>query len=720
MAPRGKKKEASSPRKQLNIKGFFKASMKRERDQEESPSKAEKAVESPKKRSRQSKQSTNNNNNNAEKDIPANNNNNNNNNNNEKPTTPEKKGKGSAAQEKPAASKRKQKQKQEQPPPVDVEEEESDPLYIADVDDLTGSDKEDDPDPVLSIADSPSKETFILTPQSPVQKEQTVRFKCKVCDQWFPNRYFQRKHMLMEHEDQRYECRVCSFNSVDPEKLKSHIIKQHVTKKERSESVSLDAVQVDLDELMTKHTPRKVMMEDGVALGRDASNKMRFICAMCERIYTSKYSLERHVRCHTGEKPYTCDVCNFSTSYREHMQRHMTSVHLIVHSDEPKQKYVPKNRRKTEDKTVQPEDDAEEKDLPSSNDPNGSFNSNDGSVSSNDTTSSAGKKRRNILRKRFECAACGLKATHKTDLVNHIKEKHPKAHIESLRNGDGSKVHLIVTVSKKPVTSRRMVITCPDCSKVFHDTWKYKVHMRSHTGVKPFGCSVCSFYATSKMTVRDHIHRKHKDIQNPKILLRTVCIDGTVDHVELTMPQREFKCEFCDEVFQDNYHMKQHKKKSHTEALPFSCVDCGHREWARANIIIHCMQKHPDTELDALVLRNGKPLTVGLHKLPKCDQCDKIFPYQSQLYIHQKQHTGERSYFCDICNYSTNHKTALSRHIHKHLEGEDEAPKKTGGRKKGAKAASKNKDSDAPINFVNVETPPHEVKREAVETEKRC
>nr|XP_027210996.1 uncharacterized protein LOC113804343 [Penaeus vannamei] len=99
-----------------------------------------------------------------------------------KEATPEKKGKGSAAQEKPAASKRKQKQKQEQPPPVDVEEEESDPLYIADVDDLTGSDKEDDPDPVLSIADSPSKETFILTPQSPVQKvgPQKMYFECSV------------------------------------------------------------------------------------------------------------------------------------------------------------------------------------------------------------------------------------------------------------------------------------------------------------------------------------------------------------------------------------------------------------------------------------------------------------------------------------------------------------------------------------------------------------
>lgn len=491
--------------------------------------------------------------------------------------------------------------------------------------------------------------------------------------------------MLMEHENQLYECRVCSFNSVNPEKLKSHIIKQHVIKKERSEPVSLDDLKVDLDELITKHTPRKVVMEDGVALGRDSSNKMCYICAMCDRIYTSKYSLERHVRSHTGEKPYVCDVCNFSSSYREHMMRHMTSVHLIVHSDEPRQKYVPKNRRKTEEKNVSTED----QEVVVVGDEEGG--------SENDTP--AAKKRRNILRKRFECAACGLKATHKTDLVNHIKEKHPNAHIESMDNGDGSKVHLIVTMSKKAAPSRRMVITCPDCSKVFHDTWKYKVHMRSHTGVKPFGCSMCTFFATSKMTVRDHIHRKHKDAENPRILLRTVGIDGTVSHVELNMPQREFKCDHCGEVFQDNYHMKHHKKKAHTDVAPFSCVECNHREWARANIIIHCLQAHEDKNIEGLILRNNKPFNVGPLKLPKCQQCDKVFPYQSQLYIHMKQHTGERNYFCDMCSYRTNSKTALEKHILKHLEGEEpkKAPntRKRNSKKKAAK-------EDEVINFVDV------------------
>ena len=485
-----------------------------------------------------------------------------------------------------------------------------------------------------------------------------------------------RKHMLMDHEHQLYKCRICAFTSVFPEKLKIHIIKQHVCKKERSEGIAEQTLKNE-NEVFEQQAPRKIIMIDGVPLGKVKKVPQCYICDVCGKVYSSKFSLERHVRCHTGDRPYACDVCDFTTSYGEHMQRHMMCVHLIVHSDEPKEKYVPKHKRPAE------EEEEDEEDSPA-------------------------KKKRKIARKRFECAACGMKATHKSDLVEHIKEKHPKAHIVSLDNNDGSKVHLVVSASRKKKESTKFTATCSYCSRVFHDNWKYMVHLRSHTGVKPFSCSECDFHATTKMTVRDHIHRKHPDNHDAKLILKLVNItDGTVEEVAIDVPTRVFKCDSCDKEFSSNYELKTHRHKDHPETKTFSCNMCGHREWGKALMVIHCSEKHPEFEPETIALKNGKPFKLGVLNLPKCDTCGKLFPYQSLLYLHQKTHTGERNYGCDSCDFRTDSKKALTRHIlKKHLDTKlDNNNKQKKPRKKKA--------SDAPAGRVDASTSPEETAEEA-------
>lgn len=56
----------------------------------------------------------------------------------------------------------------------------------------------------------------------------------------------------------------------------------------------------------------------------------RFICSYCGKAFTSRPNRERHVRYHTGEKPYKCDLCPVSFFRGDDLKYHRTTKHADV------------------------------------------------------------------------------------------------------------------------------------------------------------------------------------------------------------------------------------------------------------------------------------------------------------------------------------------------------------------------------------------------------
>ena len=51
---------------------------------------------------------------------------------------------------------------------------------------------------------------------------------------------------------------------------------------------------------------------------------------------------------------------------------------------------------------------------------------------------------------------------------------------------------------------------CEYCDKKFHDVTSLKLHLRIHTGEKPYKCDQCDYACTTNGNLTKHKNNKHK------------------------------------------------------------------------------------------------------------------------------------------------------------------------------------------------------------------
>ncbi|XP_013187113.1 zinc finger protein OZF isoform X1 [Amyelois transitella] len=134
---------------------------------------------------------------------------------------------------------------------------------------------------------------------------------------------------------------------------------------------------------------------------------------------------------------------------------------------------------------------------------------------------------------------------------------------------------------------------CYQCNKQFRCQAQLEMHVRTHTGDKPFGCMYCSRRFTQKhnLTIHLRVHTGEKPFQCEVCSKRFSAQGNLQAHLKIHTGQRDHVCSLCNKSFITSSELTRHMGK-HRGVKNFKCDLCGAAYVQARDLRLHKQKKH--------------------------------------------------------------------------------------------------------------------------------